>query len=135
MNIKRIQIRNFKVFKNARVENLGQMNVFVGVNGSGKSTLFDVFDFLRDALQNNMTIAVNHRGGFSEVLTRGCNLKTDCISIEIEFSHTDAESFSYSIQIAQKSGKAIVKDEILKHWCKKERKALSILDFRECGHK
>jgi len=73
MNIKRIQIKNFKVFKDARVENLGKMNVFLGVNGSGKSTLSDVFGFLSDALQNNITVAVNRRGGFSEVITRGCN--------------------------------------------------------------
>ncbi len=43
MTVKRIQIKNFKVFKDACVENLGKMNVFLGVNGSGKITLFDVY--------------------------------------------------------------------------------------------
>ncbi|MDM8524517.1 AAA family ATPase [Desulfococcaceae bacterium HSG8] len=127
MTIKRIRIRNFKVFKDACVKDLGKMNVFLGINGSGKTTLFDVFGFLTDALQNNMTVAINRRGGFSQVLTRGCNIKTDSVSIEIEFTHIDGESFNYSIEIAEKLGKAIIKSEILK----KHGDTLNILDFHD----
>jgi len=130
MNIKRIQIRNFKAFKDARVENLGKMNVFLGINGSGKSTLFDVFGFLSDALQNNMTIAIERRGGFSEVLTRGCNRETECVSIEISFGYTQAESFVYSVEVREKSGKAIVRSETLEHR-KKDGRALHILEFHD----
>ena len=45
--------------------------VFVGANGSGKSTLFDVFGFLKDALIGNVRQALQKRGGFKEVATRG----------------------------------------------------------------
>ncbi|UYM14118.1 AAA family ATPase [Endozoicomonas euniceicola] len=41
-------------------------------NGSGKSTLFDVFGFLKDALAGNVRTALQKRGGFKEVVTRGC---------------------------------------------------------------
>jgi predicted ATPase len=125
MTVKRIQIRNFKAFKDACVKDLEKMNVFLGVNGSGKTSLFDVFGFLKDALQNNMTVAVNRRGGFPQVLARGCKTKTDTIFIEIEFTDTDGESFNYSIEIAEKLGKAIIRSEILK----KHSGSLNILEF------
>lgn len=32
--------------------------VLVGANGTGKSTIFDVFAFLRDALTDNVDVAV-----------------------------------------------------------------------------
>ena len=36
------------------------MTVLVGVNGAGKSTFFDIFAFLNEALQSNVTIALNN---------------------------------------------------------------------------
>lgn len=57
------------------------MAVFIGVNGSGKSTLLDIFSFLKDALTNNVKIALDRWGGFKEVVSRGKEG-----SIELEFS-------------------------------------------------
>ena len=45
------------------------MVVVVGANGTGKSTLLDVFSFLKDALTQNVTMAVAQRGGFRELGT------------------------------------------------------------------
>ena len=54
----------------------------MGRNGSGKSTLFDVFGFLKDAMTENVTVALNKRGGYKEVVSRNSN---DPIEFEIKF--------------------------------------------------
>ena len=85
MRIESITIENFKVFKETTVKDLSKMAVLLGTNGSGKSSFFDVFGFLSDALQNNVTIALNRRGGFPEVISRGANINKDHIKFEIKF--------------------------------------------------
>ena len=47
------------------------MVVVVGANGTGKSTLLDVFSFLKDALTQNVAVAVARRGRFRELVSRG----------------------------------------------------------------
>lgn len=120
MRIESITIENFKVFKKATVKNLPKMAVLLGTNGSGKSTFFDVFGFLSDSLQNNVTIALNRRGGFQEVITRGCDINKDLISLEIKFRNQQLDTehaplITYLIKIGFNGGKAYVKREILKY--------------------
>lgn len=120
MRIESITIENFKVFKKTTVKNLPKMAVLLGTNGSGKSTFFDVFGFLSDSLQNNVTIALNRRGGFQEVITRGCDLNKDLISLEIKFRNQQFDTehaplITYSIKIGFKLGKAYIEREILKY--------------------
>ena len=120
MQIESISIKNFKAFKDTVVKNLPRMSVFLGVNGSGKTTFFDIFGFLSDALQSNVTVAINRRGGFHEVISRGCTDK-DKISIEIKFRNPSYEERSHSplvtyfIEIGYKDGKAIIEHELLKY--------------------
>ena len=40
MQIEKISIKNYRVFRNAVFKDLPQMILIVGANGSGKSTLF-----------------------------------------------------------------------------------------------
>ncbi len=58
------------------------MAIFIGANGTGKSTLFGVFNFLHDAVRYNVTQALALRGGFKELISRGCSEK-DSIVIEL----------------------------------------------------
>lgn len=120
MKIESIKIQNYKVFKNAVVQDIPKMMVLLGANGSGKSTFFDVFGFLSDALQNNVTIALNRRGGFHEVITRGCDVNKDLIKFEIKFRNpqpdsTHAPRVTYSLDIGFDKGKAYINREILKY--------------------
>ncbi|PIQ21168.1 MAG: chromosome segregation protein SMC [Cytophagales bacterium CG18_big_fil_WC_8_21_14_2_50_42_9] len=120
MRIESISIENFKVFKKTTVKNLPKLAVLLGANGSGKSTFFDVFGFLSDALQNNITIALNKRGGFPEVITRGCNINKDLIKFEIKFRNLQVENehvplVTYSIEIGFNKGKSFINREILKY--------------------
>jgi predicted ATPase len=113
MRIEQIRIKNFKVFKDVQVSDLPPMCVFLGVNGSGKTTFFDVFGFLSDALQNNVTVAVNRRGGFQELLSRGCNPQKDLIEIGmiIRGDYGSDILYEYIIKIGLLGEKIIVKEE------------------------
>ncbi len=71
MHIESIRLKNFKSFKDAQMLDMPSYCVVVGANGSGKSTLFDVFGFLKDCLTFNVRQALQGRGGFSEVISRG----------------------------------------------------------------
>jgi predicted ATPase len=120
MRIESITIENFKVFKKTTIKNLPKMGVLLGTNGSGKSTFFDVFGFLSDSLQNNITIALNRRGGFQEVITRGCDINKDLIKFEIKFRNEVNENeksprVTYMLEIGFKLGKAYINREVLKY--------------------
>lgn len=50
MQIESIEIKNYRLFRHAKLSHIARLCVLVGANGTGKSTLFDVFLFLKDAL-------------------------------------------------------------------------------------
>lgn len=134
MKIEQITIENYKVFKKTTIKNLPRMMVLLGVNGAGKSTLFDVFGFLSDALHNNMTLAVDKRGGFKEVISRNCNPDKDCIRFEIKFRNVQnvgqsSPLITYEIKIGQKDGKAFIHKEVLKYRRGRYGKPWHFLDF------
>ena len=118
MKLESVRLQNFKVFKDAAIDNIPSLCVFVGANGVGKSTLFDVFGFLKDALTFNVERALQKRGGFSEVLTRECGADGD-IKIEIQYrmSITGRERLvTYLLEIGLSAKKRVcVKREILRY--------------------
>ncbi len=116
MKIESIKIKNFKVFKNAEMTEIPRFCVIVGVNGSGKTTLFNVFGFLKDALSTDVNTAFNKRGGFNEVISRGCK---GSIEFEIKFRAKNTSKnnpiITYFLSISQEDGKAVIDREILKY--------------------
>ena len=134
MKIEQITLENYKTFKKTTIKHLPSVVVLLGLNGSGKSTFFDVFGFLRDALHNNVTIALNRRGGFKEVISRTCNPDEDCIRFEIKFRNVQnpaqtAPLITYEIKIGQQDGKACIHKEILKYRRGRHGKPWHFLDF------
>jgi predicted ATPase len=127
MKIERIEINNFKTFQNAIFNKLGQMCVIVGPNGSGKTSFFDVFGFLKDSLIHNVTVALNRRGGFNEVISR--NSKKKNISFEIKFREPSGKLATYKLEIGYYKGKAIVEREILKFRRGNKGQPWHFLDF------
>jgi predicted ATPase len=111
MQIESITIENFRLFKQVVFSNLSPLTIVVGANGSGKSTLFDVFSFLRDSLTQNVRVAVDRRGGFKELRTRG---QSGCIKIEIKFRETGGRLATYSLEVDEENGRAVVDREVLK---------------------
>lgn len=118
MKIESIRLTNFKAFKDIHLADIPPFLVVVGANGSGKSTLFDVFGFLHDCLRGNVRQALDKRGRFPEVLSRGCDPSTDSILIELQYRMeiTGVERLvTYSLQIGQANGSPVVQREILRY--------------------
>jgi predicted ATPase len=131
MQIESIEIRNYRVFKHAVVENIPRLAVLVGENGSGKSTLFDVFTFLKDALAQNVAKAVGKRGGFKELVSRDSE---GPISIAIKFRETGGRLATYELSIAQEGGLSVVEREVLKVRQGARGRPWHFVDFsRGCG--
>ena len=112
------------------------MLVLLGANGSGKSTFFDIMGFLSDALQNNATIAINRRGGFKEVVSRGCDANKDAIKIEIKFRNKQLDKeqlplITYAIEIGFNfvENKAVIHREVLSYRRGQYGRPWRFLDF------
>lgn len=111
MHIETLEIRNYRLFRDAKLDKLSQMVVVVGANGSGKSTLFDVFSFLKEALTDNVDQAVARRGGFSELRSRD---EDGPICITVKFRESGGRLATYQLEITADGGRPVVHREVLK---------------------
>ncbi len=131
MKIVAIKIKNYRLFEDIEIKNIPALCVIIGANGTGKSTLFDIFGFLRDALKNNIRQALQIRGGFNEVVTRG--KEKEDIEIELKFRMKILETerlVTYSLIIGQDQKRPIVKREILRYKRGEHGKPFHFLDFQ-----
>ncbi|MEN8215740.1 MAG: AAA family ATPase [Pseudomonadota bacterium] len=131
MKIESILLKNFKTFQSAELKDIPTMCVIVGANGSGKSTLFEVFNFLKDAMKDNVQKALSKRGGFREVVSRGH--ENEPIELTIQFRMQVAEVqrlVTYQLQITLKNNKPIIKREILRYKRGAHGSPYHFLDFR-----
>ena len=123
--IQSIRLKNFRAFKKIDLKicsdddikkNNPSFCVFVGANGTGKSTIFSVFNFLKRAMETNVTTALGelgHSRGFKEVRTRG---ESGNIEIELKFrDYKLLRNVTYLLVIGEKNGKAIVELEKLSY--------------------
>ena len=132
MKIETIRLRNFKAFREVNLTDLPHFLVVVGANGVGKTTLFDVFGFLHDCLKGNVRSALDKRGRFREVLSRGRNPEVDSILIEIQYRMeiTGKERLvTYSVEIGEVSGQPVVLREVLCYKRGRHGKPFHFLDF------
>jgi len=132
MKIETIRLRNFKAFRQVDLLDLPRFLVVVGANGSGKTTLFDVFGFLHDSLRGSVRSALDKRGRFREVLSKGCNPETDTIQIEIQYrlEITGKERLvTYSVEIGEEAGQPVVLREVLRYKRGRHGKPFHFLDF------
>src|ERR1017187_3193434 len=105
MRIESIRLKNFKAFRDVHLKNIPAFLVVVGANGTGKSTLFDVFGFLRDCLKGNVRQALDSRGRFKEVLSRGAEGESILIEIQYRMLIANVERLvTYSLKIAERAG-------------------------------
>lgn len=118
MKIESIRLQNFKAFRDVHLKDIPAFLVVVGANGSGKTTLFDVFGFLHDCLRTNVRQALDKRGRFAEVLSRGCDPQKDSILIEIQYRMEIAgvkRLVTYSLEIAERQSQPVVIKELLRY--------------------
>ena len=112
MRVEGIEIKNYRLFRHLELNDLPRMTVVVGANGSGKSTLFDVFTFLKDALTENVSVAVARRGGFQELVSRD---STGPIELTIKFRESRGRLVTYQLVIGLDRGRAVVEHEVLRY--------------------
>lgn len=132
MRIESIRLKNFKAFRDIHVRDIPAFFVVVGANGSGKSTLFDVFGFLHDCLKGNVRQALDKRGRFREVLSRGCDPERDSILIELQYRMeiTGVERLvTYSLEISEENAAPIVFREVLRYKRGRYGSPFHFLDF------
>lgn len=117
MQIESIAIKNYRLFRDARLENIPRLCVLVGANGTGKTTLFDVFSFLKDALSMNVSKALAKRGGYREVVSRGFAHQPIEITLQFRLEITGRERLvTYVLRIALgKDGRPYVEREVLRY--------------------
>jgi predicted ATPase len=134
MKIESIKLQNFKAFKDVHLKDIPSFMVVVGANGSGKSTLFDVFGFLHDCLKGNVRQALDKRGRFAEILSRGCDPKQDSIQIELQYRMDISgvnRLVTYSLDIVERNGSPVVNREILRYKRGASGKPYHFLDFKQ----
>lgn len=126
MQIESLEIENYRLFRKTSFTDLPRMVVIVGPNGSGKSTLFDIFSFLKQALIQNVAVAVAQRGGFRELVSRG---EKGPISLTIKFRESTGRLATYMLKIGLDQGRPVVEREILKFRRGKHGKPWHFVDF------
>lgn len=130
MKIERIRLKNFRALYDVELKNIPPLAVFVGKNGSGKSTLFQAFGFLKDALKNNVGVALQRMGGYKEVATRGH--ADEPIEIEIQFRMMISDVnrlVTYRLEIIMDNGIPVVQREILRYKRGEYGSPFHFLDF------
>lgn len=116
MQIESIELKNFRVFRHIRIENLPRLCVLVGANGTGKSTLFEVFSFLQDALSMDVNKAMSRRGGYREMASRGHADKPIEFKLKFRLEITGRERLvTYQLVIAPERGRPVVERELLRY--------------------
>lgn len=130
MRIISLTIKNYRLFQNITINEIPGFCVFVGANGTGKSTLFDVFGFLRDSLKNNVRQALQLRGGFKEVITRGHENEEIYFEIKFRMKILEKERLvTYILSIGLEDNKPIVTREILRYKRGSHGSPFHFLDF------
>jgi predicted ATPase len=126
VQIEGLEIRNYRLFRHAKLDRLPSLAVFVGANGSGKTTLFDVFSFLKESLTHNVAQAVARRGGFRELVSRG---QAGPIEVTVKFRESGGRLATYQLAVAEEDGAPVVAREVLKFRRGQTGKPWHFVDF------
>lgn len=131
MKLESIRLKNFKAFKDAELRDIPRMCVLVGANGAGKSTIFSVFGFLKDAMNEDVHVALTKLGGsrgFQEARSRNA---TGPIEIELKFRERDVNSplITYLLAIDEENGDPVIVRELLKYRRGSKGQPWHFLDF------
>lgn len=131
MKIVTLKIKNYRAFENLEIKDIPPFCVIIGANGTGKSTLFDIFGFLRDALKNNIRQALQIRGGYKEVVTRGKEQEDIEIELQFKINILDKERLvTYLLIIGEDDKRPVIKREILRYKRAEHGSPCHFLDFK-----
>ncbi|QDU54419.1 AAA family ATPase [Aeoliella mucimassa] len=132
MRVETIRLRNYRAFRDIEMTNVPEFCVVVGANGTGKSTLFDVFGFLKDCLTYNVTRALQSRGGFREVVSRGAEDQSIYIELQFRLTITGADRLvTYLLEISNHRDKPRIDREVLRYKRGRHGSPYHFLDFQK----
>ena len=117
MRVLSIRVKNFKALRDVSMGNIPGFAVLVGANGTGKSTFIEVFDFLKDCLKNDVRTALQKRGGFAQVISRGHDDEAIEIELQIQMDISAVKRVrlvTYRLQIVERSRRISVAEESLR---------------------
>ncbi len=131
--IEQVTIGNFRSLQSVDFKAVTPLTALLGANGSGKSTFFDVFAFLSDCFSEGLRRAVDKRGKFSDLRSRG---QTGPITFEVAYregGRIDGKPprlIRYHLEIDEHEGRPVVASEWM-HWKRGSwGKAFRFLDYR-----
>lgn len=131
MELQSLTVRNYRALQNIELKNIPRLFVIVGANGSGKSTFFDVFGFLRDALVGNVRKALDVRGQFKEVVTRGHEAEPIFFELQVRTPIAGVNRLvTYGLEIRHTDGRPQVSHEYLRYKRGRYGAPFYFLDFR-----
>jgi predicted ATPase len=132
MELKSVKIKNFKAFRSIHLTDVPDFLILVGANGRGKSTLFDVFGFLRDALTGNVRQALDARGRFNEVVTRGHESESIVVELRVQMEIAGRQRLvTYHLEIGLDQGRPVVLHEFLRYKRGRHGAPFYFLDFHK----
>ncbi|RRD07190.1 ATPase [Arachnia propionica] len=114
MKIVSFRIRNYRVLRDVRLDNLTPLTVLVGANGSGKSTVFDAFAFLHEAFTLGLRSAWDRRNRMAAIRSRGSEGP-----VEFELTYTveingRPRRTTYQLAVGEEHGLPVVEREELR---------------------
>lgn len=116
--IEEVKIGNFRSLQKIQLKDITPLTALLGPNGSGKSTFFDVFAFLSDCFSEGLRRAVDKRGKFSDLRSRG---QKGPIMFELAYREgglIDGETpkrIRYHLEIDERDNRPVVLSEWM-HW-------------------
>ena len=116
MKIESIRLKNFKIFQDITIKEIPPFCVLIGANGTGKSTFFQAFGFLKDCLTFNVGSAIQSRGGYHELVSRGYEQENIIIELQFRMEISKVQRLvTYYLEITNKNKRPEVAREILRY--------------------
>lgn len=127
--IESLRMKNYRALQDVELKRITPLSVFVGPNGSGKSTLFDVFAFLSESFTDGLYEALDKRGHFKELRTRGSD---GPIELELKYRETPKTPLiTYHLTIDEDTKGPYVKAEWLRWRRGSQGRPFRFLDFQK----
>ncbi len=126
--IEYLKIKNYRALRNLELRGITPLTVFLGPNGSGKSTIFDVFAFLSECFSVGLRKALDKRGRFKELRSRG---SSGPIEIELKYrERSDMPIITYHLSLDEGISGPYVAEEWLQWRRGQQGKPFRFLDFK-----
>lgn len=124
-----LRVTNYRALKSLELKSLSPLTVLLGPNGSGKSTIFDVFAFLSECFREGLRKALDRRGRFKELRTRG---SSDPITIELKYREKpDTPIITYHLSLQEGTSGPFVEEEWLAWRRGSTGQPFRFLDFKK----